>query len=107
MRQRMAGIDHSTEARVKFALRKRAGKRTVEPFCPITYPATPSVSRPLAREACDCENGQVQTVRKVVVFDAADLNAESAFWAGMVGGRVFTDENWHSVIDADGRWVIG
>ena len=46
-------------------------------------------------------------MRQVVVFDAVDLNAESAFWAGMLGGRVFPDERWHSVIDADGRWVIG
>ena len=45
--------------------------------------------------------------RQVVVFDAADLAAESTFWAGMLGGRVFTDDDWHSVIDADSRWVIG
>lgn len=45
--------------------------------------------------------------RKVVVFDASDLAAESAFWAGMLGGRVLTDERWHSVFDRDGRWVIG
>jgi hypothetical protein len=45
--------------------------------------------------------------RRVVVFDAADLAAESSFWAGMLGGRVVTDDQWHSVFDADGRWVIG
>jgi hypothetical protein len=39
----------------------------------------------------------------VVVFDATDLDVESAFWAGMLGGRVFTDEMWHSVIDANGE----
>jgi hypothetical protein len=49
----------------------------------------------------------VEIVRQVVVFDAADLAAESAFWAGMFGGRVRVDSEWHSVIDADGRWVIG
>jgi hypothetical protein len=46
-------------------------------------------------------------LRQVVVFDAADLDAESAFWAAMLGGSVFTDEAWHSVIDANGEWVIG
>ena len=27
--------------------------------------------------------------------------------AGMLGGRVVTDDRWHSVIDAEGHWVIG
>jgi hypothetical protein len=54
-----------------------------------------------------CEDGRVRIMRQVVVFDALDLDAESAFWAGMLGGRVFADERWHSVIDADDRWVIG
>ena len=34
-------------------------------------------------------------VRTVVVFDAADLHTESAFWAGMLGGHVFDDETFH------------
>jgi len=46
-------------------------------------------------------------MRQVVVFDAADLATESAFWAGMFGGRVLEDDAWHTVFDADGRWVIG
>jgi hypothetical protein len=29
----------------------------------------------------------VDIMRQVVVFDAADLTAESAFWAAMLGGR--------------------
>jgi hypothetical protein len=49
----------------------------------------------------------MKITRQVVVFDAADLAAESAFWAGMFDGRVFVDETFHSVIDANGRWVIG
>jgi len=51
--------------------------------------------------------GVVEFVRNVVVFDAADLSAESAFWAGMLGGQVFVDEAWHSVVDASGEWRIG
>jgi hypothetical protein len=49
----------------------------------------------------------MEITRRVVVFDAADLAVESAFWAGMLGGRVVADDQWHSVFDADGRWVIG
>ena len=46
-------------------------------------------------------------VRQIIVFDAADLATESAFWAGMLGGRVVAEDDWHSVIDADGQWRIG
>jgi hypothetical protein len=43
----------------------------------------------------------------VVVFDAADLTAESSFWAGMLNGCTFVDTNFHSVIDSAGEWRIG
>jgi hypothetical protein len=49
----------------------------------------------------------MEIVREVIVFDAADLHTESAFWAGMLGGHVFADDRWHSVIDAAGEWRIG
>jgi hypothetical protein len=49
----------------------------------------------------------MEMVRQVIVFDAADLHAESAFWAGILGGHVFEDDDWHSVIDAAGEWRIG
>lgn len=49
----------------------------------------------------------MKLVRTVVVFDAADIASESAFWAGMLSGRVFTDDTFHSVIDAEGEWRIG
>ncbi|SBT53544.1 VOC family protein [Micromonospora auratinigra] len=49
----------------------------------------------------------MELIRHVVVFDAADLHAESAFWAGMLGGHVFEDETFHSVIDAAGEWRMG
>jgi hypothetical protein len=49
----------------------------------------------------------MKPIRTVVVFDAADLYAESAFWAGMLDGHVFEDETFHSVIDATGEWRIG
>jgi hypothetical protein len=50
---------------------------------------------------------QMKLMRQVVVFDAPDLASESAFWAGMLDGRVLRDDRWHSVFDADGHWVIG
>lgn len=46
-------------------------------------------------------------MRRVVVFDASDLAAESAFWAGMLDGRVFPDDDFHNVFDADDRWAMG
>lgn len=44
--------------------------------------------------------------RQVVVFDAADLDAESSFWAGLLDGKVDADDDWHSVI-VDGEWRLG
>ncbi|KKK04826.1 VOC family protein [Micromonospora sp. HK10] len=49
----------------------------------------------------------MELIRNVVVFDAADLHAESAFWAGMLDGHVFEDETFHSIIDAAGEWRMG
>jgi catechol 2,3-dioxygenase-like lactoylglutathione lyase family enzyme len=39
---------------------------------------------------------------QVIVFDAADIAAESAFWAGVLGGEVEADDDWHTV-RVDGR----
>lgn len=44
--------------------------------------------------------------QQVVVFDAADLNAESSFWAGLLHGTVDVDDDWHMVI-VDGRPAVG
>ncbi len=33
-----------------------------------------------------------------VVFDAADLDAESSFWARMLGGEVQAEDDWHTVM---------
>jgi catechol 2,3-dioxygenase-like lactoylglutathione lyase family enzyme len=43
---------------------------------------------------------------QVVAFDAADLAAESAFWAGVLGGEVDVDDDWHMVL-VDGEPRIG
>ena len=45
--------------------------------------------------------------RQVIVLDAADMEAESRFWAAVLGGRVVRDDDWHSVLDADGKWRMG
>lgn len=50
----------------------------------------------------------MKLIRSVVVFDAADVAAVSAFWAGMLDGFVVDDDDaFHCVIDADGAWRIG
>ena len=49
----------------------------------------------------------MKLMRHVVVIDAADLVAESSFWAGMLDGQVRADDTFHCVFDADDRWVIG
>ncbi len=41
--------------------------------------------------------------RTIVVFDAADMDAESSFWAGLLGGTVAADDDWHSVL-VGGEW---
>jgi hypothetical protein len=51
--------------------------------------------------------GAMDVVRRVVVFDAADIEAESTFWAGMFDGHVFRDDRFHCVIDAAGEWYVG
>lgn len=41
------------------------------------------------------------------VFDAADLEAESAFWAGVLGGEVERDDDWHAiVVDGEPRVAV-
>lgn len=40
----------------------------------------------------------MQINRQVVVFDAADLAAESRFWAGVLDGTVDAEDDWHMVI---------
>jgi predicted enzyme related to lactoylglutathione lyase len=48
----------------------------------------------------------VRIGQQVVVFDAADLASESAFWAGVLGGVVDADDDWHTVL-VDGTMRVG
>ena len=43
---------------------------------------------------------------QVVVFDAADLAAESSFWAGVLDGTVDAEDDWHMVL-VDGEPRVG
>lgn len=43
---------------------------------------------------------------QVVVLDAADLAAESRFWAGVLGGTVDAEDDWHMVF-VDGAPRVG
>lgn len=47
----------------------------------------------------------MRPTRTVIVLDAADLDAESSFWAGLLGGTVQADEDWHSIL-VDGHWRL-
>lgn len=51
-------------------------------------------------------DGAVKINHQVVVFDAADLPAESSFWAGLLGGTVDAEDDWHMVL-VDGRPRVG
>jgi catechol 2,3-dioxygenase-like lactoylglutathione lyase family enzyme len=48
----------------------------------------------------------VRINHQVVVFDAADLAAESTFWAGVLGGTVDAEDDWHMVY-VDGKPRVG
>ena len=43
---------------------------------------------------------------QVVTFDADDLAAESSFWAGVLGGTVDAEDDWHMVL-VDGKPRVG
>jgi hypothetical protein len=47
----------------------------------------------------------VRLVRQLVVLDAADLGAESTFWAGLLGGEVIAEDDWHTVVVDGKQWV--
>lgn len=44
---------------------------------------------------------------QVVVFDSADLEGESTFWAGVLGGIVEREDDWHRVlVDGEPRIAV-
>ncbi len=47
----------------------------------------------------------MKITRTVIVLDAADIEAVSTFWAGLLGGLVDKDEGWHSIL-VDGEWRV-
>jgi predicted enzyme related to lactoylglutathione lyase len=52
-----------------------------------------------------CNHDVMRISRTVIVFDAVDIKAESAFWAALTGGTVEADDDWHS-IHVDGDWRL-
>ena len=48
----------------------------------------------------------VKINHRVVVFDTDDLDAESRFWAGVFGGTVDAEDDWHMVL-VDGEPRVG
>ena len=45
----------------------------------------------------------VKPIDLVVVFDAADIETESAFWASLLEADVDKADDWHSIRTSDGR----
>ncbi len=43
---------------------------------------------------------------QIVVFDAAELKPESNFWAGVLGGTVDPEDDWHMIL-VDGKPRVG
>ncbi|MFY1652853.1 VOC family protein [Solwaraspora sp. WMMB762] len=43
--------------------------------------------------------------RRTIVFEAADIQAESTFWAELLSGSVEAKDTWHNVW-VDGDWHI-
>ena len=49
----------------------------------------------------------MRITRQVLVFDAADLAAESTFWAGVLDGTVDAEDDWHRVmVDGESRVAV-
>jgi catechol 2,3-dioxygenase-like lactoylglutathione lyase family enzyme len=49
----------------------------------------------------------MRIARQIIVFDAADIAAESTFWAGLLGGTVDADDDWHTVsVDGQPRLAV-
>ena len=47
----------------------------------------------------------MQIKQRILVFDAPDLNAESSFWAALLGGTVDAEDDWHTVM-VDGKPAV-
>lgn len=45
----------------------------------------------------DIYTAGMEITRKTIVFDAADMEAESAFWSALLDGTVKRDDDWHSI----------
>ncbi len=61
-----------------------------------------------ANTSCRPERHEPMKIeRQTIVFDAADLAAESTFWAGLLGGTVEAYDDWHSIsLDGTTRLAV-
>jgi hypothetical protein len=69
----------------------------------LTWPATPAT---VIQDSAP-RRDQVDIRFQVVAFDAAELEPMSTFWAGVLGGTVDVEDDWHMVMDGDGVPRIG
>ena len=47
----------------------------------------------------------MEILRQITVFDAADPDTESRFWAAMLGGEVRSSDDWYAVV-VDGEYRL-
>ena len=71
---------------------------------PAFHPAAPG--RGSSPRPNDDTGPDQQGAPPVIVIDARDIEADSAFWAGILGGTVHRDDDWHNVV-VRGEWVMG
>lgn len=60
-----------------------------------------------ARRCRVCHHDRMKISRTIVVLDAADLGSVSSFWAGLLGGTVEADDDWHTIyVDGEPRMGV-
>ncbi|WP_106850193.1 VOC family protein [Blastococcus sp. Marseille-P5729] len=49
----------------------------------------------------------MKITKTTIAFDAADMQAESTFWASLLDGRIEPfDDDWINIVIGDGSWVV-
>lgn len=72
----------------------------------------------MSERYCHCRDGAEPVSRRGrnrsigapyrrIAIVPADIDSVSTFWARLLGGRVYADETFHCVLDAEGRWLLG
>src|SRR5699024_3243146 len=74
------------------------GPRTGGPRTSGPRTSGPRAGGPRRALTAGGEDRVMKINHQVVVFDSADLETESTFWAGVLDGTVDRDDDWHMVL---------